>query len=72
MGLHGLTRSDRQCRFGSLATSTVVITCMTHLLLLLLLLWDDRRSQGGAVKSTCKDTWAGRCSAKGQTKKLAT
>jgi hypothetical protein len=25
----------------------------------------------GAVKSTCKDTRAGRCSAKGQTKKLA-
>jgi altronate dehydratase len=32
---------------------------MTHLLLLLLLLRDKRRSQVGAMNSTCKDTWAG-------------
>jgi hypothetical protein len=42
---------------------------MTHLLLLL---WDEIINQVGAVKSTCKDTRAGGCSAKGQTKKLAT
>jgi hypothetical protein len=36
MGLHGcFTHSGKQCWFGSLATSTIASTCMTHLLLLL-------------------------------------
>ena len=54
MGFSGcFTSNCKQRWFGSLAS-----TCMTHLLLLLLLR-DERRSQVGAMNSTCKDTWAG-------------
>jgi hypothetical protein len=68
MGLHGCsTHSSKQCWFGRLATSTIASTRTTHLLLL----WVERKSQVGAVKSTCKNTRAGPGSAKGQTKKLA-
>jgi hypothetical protein len=68
MGLHGCsTHSSKQCWFGRLATSNIASMRTTHLLLL----WVERKSQVGAVKSTCKDKQAGRCSAKGQTKKLA-
>jgi hypothetical protein len=51
MGLHVCcTHSGKQCWFGRLATSTIASTRTTHLLLL----WVERKSQVGAVKSTCK------------------
>jgi hypothetical protein len=51
MGLHVCcTHSGKQCWFGRLATTTIASTSMTHLLLL----WDEKRSQVGAVKRTCK------------------
>jgi hypothetical protein len=47
MGLHGcFTHSGKQCWFGSLATSTIASTCMTHLLLLLLLQGQEEKPGG--------------------------
>jgi hypothetical protein len=49
MGFHSCsTDNGKQCWFGSLATSTIASTCMTHmLLLLLLLLWGRDKKPGG-------------------------
>jgi hypothetical protein len=47
MGLHGcFAHSGKQCWFGSLATSTIASTCMTHLLLLLLLQGQEEKPGG--------------------------
>lgn len=43
MGSHGcFAYNNKQCRFDSLATSTIASTCMTHVLLLL---WDETKAK---------------------------
>jgi hypothetical protein len=69
--LHGVARllhtQRKQCWFGRLAKSNIASACMTHLLL-----WGREKKPGGSrERAHARDTRAGRCSAKSQTKKLA-
>jgi hypothetical protein len=71
MLLHGSqgcsTRNNMQCRFGSLATSTIASTCMTHLLLL----WDERRNQVGSREEHMQGDTGRAMFSKGPTRNIA-